>query len=127
MDPLFDELIDEVQVVLECVLGLLGVSDIARVTDGCLDDTAGPFRRIDTKPHLWRDMSSTWKERDAVAYVFNVVQRIEDPEDIQTVLDSLFREIVDGVITVEYLDLREATRASYARVTCIANAIGTAN
>ena len=40
-----------------------------------------------------------------VPYVFDVVQRIEDPEDIQTVLNSLFREIVDGVITVSCLDL----------------------
>jgi hypothetical protein len=44
-------------------------------------------------------------EKDIDPYVFNVVQRIEDPEDIQTVLDSLLREIVDGVITVESLDL----------------------
>jgi len=39
-------------------------------------------------------------ERFAGPYIFNVIQRIKDPEDIQTILDSLPRKIVDGVITV---------------------------
>ena len=100
MDSLSDELIDEVQVVLERVLGLLGVRDITGVTNSCFDDSARFFRRIDTKPHLWWDVSTT--QRGGMdPYVFNVVQGIEDPEDIQTVLNGLLREIVDGIITEE--------------------------
>jgi len=62
VDPLFDELVDEVQVVLECILGFLGVRDITGVTDGCFNNTARPFRRIDTKPHLRRAVSSRERE-----------------------------------------------------------------
>jgi hypothetical protein len=60
-------------------------------------------------------------------YIFNVVQRIEDPEDIQTILDSLLRKIVDSVITVGYLDSERPAATPYSRVARVADTIGTAN
>ena len=41
VDTLLDELLDEVEVVLESVLGLVGARDIAAVANGGLDDTTG--------------------------------------------------------------------------------------
>ena len=67
-------------------------------------------------------------ERCVSPYIFNVVQRIEDPEDIQTILNSLPRKIVDSVITVGYLDLdRSVATTPYSRVTRVTNTVGTAN
>lgn len=33
-------------------------------------------------------------------YVFKVIQRVKDTEDIKTVLNSLLGEVVDGIVTV---------------------------
>ena len=66
-------------------------------------------------------------ERDEGPYVFNVVQRIEDSEDIQTILDGLLREIVDSVITLGCLDSENAVEIPYSRIAGIADTIGTAN
>jgi len=66
-------------------------------------------------------------ERFVGPYIFNVVQRIKDPEDIQTILDSLLRKIVDGVIAVRYLDSEHSMTTLYSRVTRVTDAIGTAN
>ena len=82
MNTFRDELVDEVHVVLQRVLGLLGVRDIAAVADDGLDDTTRLLRGIDTETQ-----------------VLDVVERIEDTEDVETVLHSLLGEIVDGVVT----------------------------
>ena len=54
VDALSDELIDEVEVVVEGVLGLLGVRDITAVADDGLADTTGLLRGIDTELQLHR-------------------------------------------------------------------------
>jgi len=62
-----------------------------------------------------------------LSYIFNVIQRVEDPENIQTVLNSLLRKIVDSIVTVGQLDLESSATTFYLRVTGVTNAIGTAN
>ena len=52
VDTLLDELLDEVEVVLESVLGLVGARDITAVAHGGLDDTTGLLGGIDTQLHL---------------------------------------------------------------------------
>jgi hypothetical protein len=49
MDALPNELVGQIEVVLERVLRLLRVGDIARVTDGTLDDTAGFLGGVNTE------------------------------------------------------------------------------
>jgi hypothetical protein len=52
VNALLDELVGEVEVILERVLGLLGVGEITRVANGGLDDTSGLLGGIDTKLHV---------------------------------------------------------------------------
>ena len=49
VDALMYELVDEVKVVLERVLRLLGAGDIAAVADDSLTDTTGLLCGIDTE------------------------------------------------------------------------------
>ena len=62
VDTLLDELLDEVEVVLESVLGLVGARDITAIAHGGLDDTTGLLGGIDTELHL-REKSVTYSER----------------------------------------------------------------
>lgn len=84
VDALLDELGNEVQVVLEGVFGLLGAGDIPAVAHDGLDDTTCLLSSVDTQLH-----------------VLEVVQRVEDTEDVETILDSLLGELVDGVVATE--------------------------
>ena len=54
MNTLGDKLVDEVKVVLESVLGLLGVGDITGVADNGFDNTTGLLSSVDTEFHLQR-------------------------------------------------------------------------
>lgn len=83
VDALLDELVDEVEVVLERVFGLLGVGQVTRVADGSLDDSAGLLGSVDTELH-----------------VLDKVERVEDSEDVETGLDRPLAELVDGVVRV---------------------------
>jgi hypothetical protein len=86
VDALVHELVDELQVVLEGVLGLVRVRDVAGVADNGLADTTRLLRGIDTE-----------------LQVLDVVERVEDTEDVETVLDSLLGEVVDRVVPVSFL------------------------
>jgi hypothetical protein len=86
VDALVHELVDKLQVVLEGVLGLVRVRDVAGVADDGLADTARLLRSIDTE-----------------LQVLDVVERVEDTEDVETVLDSLLGEVVDRVVPVSLL------------------------
>ena len=66
-------------------------------------------------------------ERCVSPYVFDIVQRIEDPEDIQSILNSLPRKIVDGVVAVGYLDSERSATTPYSRVTRVTDTVGTTN
>jgi hypothetical protein len=50
MNALGYELVDEVEVVFQRVLGLFRVSDITAVANNCLADTAGLLSSVDTEP-----------------------------------------------------------------------------
>ena len=52
MDALSDKLVDKVNVVLESVLRLLGVGDVAGVANDSLNDTAGFLGSINAKFEL---------------------------------------------------------------------------
>ena len=60
-------------------------------------------------------------------YIFDVIQRIEDPENIQTILDGLLRKIVDSIISVGDLDLESLVATPHLRITRVTDAIGTTN
>ena len=65
--------------------------------------------------------------RGVVPHIFNVVQRIEDPKDIQTVFDRLLGEIIDSVITTGHLDLGRSDGTPHSRVASVADAVGAAD
>lgn len=52
VNALGDELLDEIQVVLESVLGLLRTGNVSTVANNSLADTACLLRSVDTQPHL---------------------------------------------------------------------------
>lgn len=52
VDSLLHELVDEVEVVLEGVLRLLGVGEITRVADGSFDDSSSLLGGVDTELHV---------------------------------------------------------------------------
>lgn len=83
VDTFLDERIGEVEVVLKGVLGLLGVGNVTRVTDSAFNDTTGLLSGIDTN-----------------LQVFKVVERVEDSENVETSLNSLLGEVVDGIVGV---------------------------
>lgn len=83
VDAFLDERVGEVEVVLKSVLSLLGVGNVTRVTDSTLNNTTGLLGGIDT------DLQ-----------VLKVVERVEDSENVETGLNSLPREIVDGIVRV---------------------------
>ena len=60
-------------------------------------------------------------------YIFDVVQRIKDPKDIQTILDSLLRKVVDGIVPAGDLDLESPGVTQYSRITRVTDTIGTTN
>jgi hypothetical protein len=62
-----------------------------------------------------------------ISHIFNVVQRIEDPEYIQTVLNCLLGEIVDSVIAARYLDLGSSDGTPHSRVAGVADTVGAAD
>lgn len=66
-------------------------------------------------------------ERYVDPYIFDVIQRIEDPENIQTILDSFLRKIVDSIISVGELDLESPVATPHLRITRITDTIGTTN
>lgn len=53
VDALSDELVDEAQVVVQSVLGLLGIRDVSAVADDGFANTSSLLRGVDTKLHLW--------------------------------------------------------------------------
>lgn len=53
VDAFSDELVDEAQVVVESVLGLLGIRNVSAVADDGFANTTGLLRSVDTKLHLW--------------------------------------------------------------------------
>ena len=55
VDSLSDELIDEIEVVFQRVLGLRRVSHIAAVADRSLDDTTGLLGGVNTELQLQND------------------------------------------------------------------------
>lgn len=76
-----DQLLRKVQVVLEVVFAvLLGVCDVARVADCSFNDSSGLLGSIDSQSH-----------------VLNVIERIENSEDIKSILDSSSGELCEGV------------------------------
>lgn len=83
MDTFLDQLVNQVEVVVQGVLGLLGVGDVTRVTDSTFNNTTCLLGGVDTELH-----------------VFDIVQRIEHSENVQTVLDGLLGEVVNGVVGV---------------------------
>lgn len=52
VDTLLHELVNEVEVVLQGVLGLLGAGDITTVADDGFNNTAGLLGSVDSKFHL---------------------------------------------------------------------------
>ena len=52
VNALIDELLDEVEVILERVLGLLGASDVTTVANNGLDDTSCLLGSVNAEPHL---------------------------------------------------------------------------
>lgn len=83
VDSLCNKLIDKVEVVLQVVLGLLGVGNVSGVTDDGLDDTSSLLGGIDSELH-----------------VVDIVERVEYSEDVESVLDGLFAKVVDGIVRV---------------------------
>ena len=83
VDAEVDELTDGLEVVVDGVLGLVGVSAVAGVADGGLNDTAGGTDAVDAESH-----------------VLDVVEGVEDSEDIHAVLDGELAELVVDVIGV---------------------------
>ena len=92
VDSLSDELVDKVEVVLQRVFGLLGVGDITGVAHNGLDDTSSLLGSIDSKLH-----------------VFNVVERVEHSENVESVFNSFLAEVVDGVVGVRSVTNRVGT------------------
>lgn len=102
MDTLGHKLVHKVEVVLQGVLCLLWVRNIARVANDGLANTAGLLRSIDTKPQVLCSIqsnisisSSRQPERRT-----HVVQGVENTEDVETIFHRLLGEIVDGVVPV---------------------------
>ena len=65
VDAVLDKLLGEINVVIQRVLRLLGVRDVARVADGRLHDAVRLAHRI-----------------DAELEVIEVVERVEDAENV---------------------------------------------
>lgn len=83
VDTLADKLVGQVEVVVEGILGSLGVGNISRVTNGTLDDTTGLLGGVDTE-----------------LQIVKVVERVENSENVETRLHRLLRELVDRVVRV---------------------------
>lgn len=47
---------------------------------------------------MYGALSMKWLRLIEYTYVLEVVERVEDTEDIETALDSLARELVDGIV-----------------------------
>ena len=83
MDVACDELTREIEVVVELVLALGRVGDIARVRDRGLDHAAAGAHRV-----------------DAELQVVDVVERVEDTEDVHAVAHRDVAELEDGIVGV---------------------------
>lgn len=83
VDTFLDERVGELEVVLKGVLGLLGVGNVTRITDSAFNDTTSLLSGIDTN-----------------LQVFKVVERVKDSENIETGLNSLLGEVIDGIVGV---------------------------
>ena len=109
VNSLLDELVDQVEVVLEGVLGLLGVGEISRVADGSLDDSSGLLGSVDTELHVLDVVEGARKgkkkrkrgaSKGEGAAERETRNSLEHPEDIESVLDGSLGELVDSVIGV---------------------------
>jgi len=83
VDPLSNELIRKIEVVLQGIFGPFRVGDVSRVTDCTFDYTACLLRSVDTELE-----------------VLKVIERVEYTENIQTSFYSFFGEFVYGIVRV---------------------------
>lgn len=119
MNAFFHKLIHEVEVILQSVLGLFGACDITAVADNSFTNTTSFLGSVDTKSHLRcpihfttyvsvnnpltfsvgeqrrvRNITKPWKYMMPT----KIIQRVENPENVKAILNSLLGEIVYRII-----------------------------